>query len=488
MILSATQRRTLLSEAFSLVASAEVEGGLLASPAKGSRFNATFSRDEMYTTKSLRGAVGLSYKSTLVGSGAILTEEQIETTRRLSEKVLRGTVLKQGQKVDTRAAKIDPLHPDLGERSLSWEEPGKIYHEDWDEVTGWLREQCLRYPGERPTRLEGGSLKMINWYARDVTPMFIWSVLDHADLLRLLGYQEQAQQWLEEMAVTVIKAYSWLRNYGDRDDDGLVESGGHYWKDGADRLLPTGGELRIPKPPVSFLVVQGWAYAAMTALAKEASALGLRSQEIEAYAGRVKQATKVFAIPDITYYGFAIDGAGELLTGATSDPAHILWTGVLDQPEWVRNTVRVAMTDWGLPTAFHHPQDGKNLWVSMNSYQKGMHWPMDIGEAAFGLLRHGWIDEALALSRRSIEAVSVFRERDKRRGAETRGFRELYGVLSKHLAAGRRLKRDMLYEYHPTEHRQDQTWTAAAVVEGLVLIKLAKRVNREHLSGFLAVS
>lgn len=312
------------------------------------------------------------------------------------------------------------------------EEPGKILHE--------IRSGELATLGEVPQTPYYGSV--------DSTPLFIYLF---TELLR----------WTDDTVLAadlrphLERALEWIRVYGDRDGDGLIEyqsrsTRGVYnqgWKDSADAITFPDG--RAAQPPIRVVEVQGYAYAAERRMAEIYRRWGeedrARALE-ESAAARKHRFEDAFWMEDEQYYALAIDGEGNRVPAIASNTGHCLLMGLLDGPR-AKAVVRRLMADdmscgWGIRTL-------SSTYPTFNpmSYHNGSVWPHDNSLIAAGLRRMGFDEAALRVIQEVFEA-----------GFQLPGFRlpELYCGF----------RRDRLYQSAPATYPvscSPQSWAAGSV-------------------------
>lgn len=160
----------------------------------------------------------------------------------------------------------------------------------------------------------------------------------------------------------LIAAAGWMSDYGDSNGDGLIdyargaETGlsNQGWKDSEDSIFDLDG--RFPKGPVALLEVQGYAFAAWTALAELGARLGDdRADQWRARAEAVRTLVEDrFWMEDQSFYAVALDGDGRQMRAVGSNAGHLLFSG-LPSPERARLVTRRMLTaefrsGWGLRT------------------------------------------------------------------------------------------------------------------------------------------
>jgi glycogen debranching enzyme len=320
-------------------------------------------------------AAGVPWFMTLFGRDSILTALMaLPFNRELATGVMRALARRQGRARDKR----------------SEEEPGKILHE-------------VRFRHAFPGQSGGAYYGTV-----DATPLFV----------TLVG---QAWKWglswehVQELLPAVREAVLWMLTYGDRDGDGYLEYRGNHhalrnqgWKDSWDGIQSKDG--RIPEGPIALCEVQGYKYMALL----EARRLFQEAGDLDMAEGLGREATRLgerfrsdFWMEDEGYVALALDGEGRQVDAVTSNPAHLLWTGILSVDQAASVAARLVSPDlfsgWGLRTL-----SSSNAGYRPVSYQVGSVWPHDTLVAAGGLARAGFTDEALTLVRGLLAAAPHF--------------------------------------------------------------------------------
>ncbi len=269
------------------------------------------------------------------------------------------------------------------------EEPGKILHE--------IRSGEMAALGEVPQTPYYGSV--------DSTPLFVFLF---AELMNWMDDPVLAA----DLRPHLEQALEWIRVYGDRDGDGLVEyqsrstRGIHNqgWKDSMDSIAFPDG--RLAQPPIRVVEAQGYAYAAEMRMAEMYRRWGEheRADKLAASAAARKQRFEAsFWLEDEQFYALALDGEGTPVPAVSSNPGHCLLMGLLDGPR-ADAVVRRLMADdmccgWGLRTL-------SSRYPTFNpmSYHNGSIWPHDNSVIAAGLRRCGYDIAALRVIHEVFEA------------------------------------------------------------------------------------
>ncbi len=254
-------------------------------------------------------------------------------------------------------------------------EPGKILHE--------LRIGELARTGRIPHTPYYGTV--------DATPLFLmvaggyyrWT-LDLETMLQLRPALDAALAWIDQ--------------WGDRDGDGFVEyerrapAGliNHGWKDSHDSIVHADGA--IAEGPIALVEVQGYVYEAKLRIADVYEALGdaPRADRLRAEASELRAAfNEAFWDPDEGFFALGLDGRKAQLRSVTSNPAHCLYCGIVDDDKAALVAERLMATDmfsgWGIRTL-----SGSSPAYNPMSYHNGSIWPHDNAIAAAGLKRYGF--------------------------------------------------------------------------------------------------
>jgi glycogen debranching enzyme len=280
--------------------------------------------------------------------------------------------------------KLDPAHD---------EEPGKILHE--------LRQDELSRAGELPYGPYFGSV--------DSTPLFLMLV---ADFFAWTG----DLRFVRGLLPAIKLAFHWIDVYGDptntgylsyekRSAKGLVNQG---WKDSWNAVAHENGTLAAP--PVVLAEAQGYAYAARVRLAPILDQLGepeLATQLRKDAARLRSQFNKDFWMTAKDYYAMALDGEGRQVSSLSSNPAHCLWTGLIDPanapPVAAQLLGDEMFTGWGIRTL-----ERSNPRFNPIGYHVGSVWPHDNSIAAMGLKMYGFEDKVNAIATAMFDTAVTF--------------------------------------------------------------------------------
>jgi glycogen debranching enzyme len=273
------------------------------------------------------------------------------------------------------------------------EEPGKILHE--------LRFDELSAAGELPYSPYYGSI--------DSTPLFLLLVAEYYDWTADL-------RLVRELLPAIKAAFEWMDVFGDPKGDGylsyekrsakgLVNQG---WKDSWDAVVHANGTLA--QPPIALAEVQGYAYAARRRLAPVLERVGEArlAARLRRDAKRLYQRfNDDFWMPSQNFYAIALDGNRQHVESVTTNPAHCLWTGLIDPahaPEVVSRLLANDMfSGWGLRTLA-----GGSPRFNPIGYHLGSVWPHDNSIAAMGFKMYGLHDELNEVATALFDACTSF--------------------------------------------------------------------------------
>ena len=115
-----------------------------------------------------------------------------------------------------------------------------------------------------------------------------------------------------------------------------------------------------------------------------------------------------FWMEDRGYYAVALDGRGRRVDSITSNPGHLLWSGILSRDRAGAVVDRLMGVElfggWGIRTM----ASGEGGY-DPNSYHNGSVWPHDNALISQGLQRYGYRDAAARVARRHPRSRRAFR-------------------------------------------------------------------------------
>jgi glycogen debranching enzyme len=246
----------------------------------------------------------------------------------------------------------------------------------------------------------------------DTTPLFVALAGAYAD-------RTADMDFIDELWPSLLSAITWVETYGDSNGDGLVDYqraastglANQGWKDSADSVFHADGSF--PDGPLALVEVQGYAFMAFKALANLAERRGESDRahgwRAKAEALRVK-VEELFWMEEAGTYGLAIDGHGELCRVRTSNPGHLLFSGLPTQ-ERARRVARQLLSSagesgWGIRTLSR----GEARFNPM-SYHNGSIWPHDTALCVAGMARYGERDGVVEILSQVFETAVRFEMR-----------------------------------------------------------------------------
>jgi glycogen debranching enzyme len=255
---------------------------------------------------------------------------------------------------------------------LKEEEPGKILHE---------------------TDLVHKKHSHRNW------PFPYYGSIDSTPLYLILFYfyfeKTKDKNFIEKYWANIEKAIDWIFDYGDKDKNLFIE----YEKKNPEGLDNQGwkdsGGFKI-KPPVEIVEVQGYEYLALEGTAYLAETLNKDHsfiQKLKERAGNLKEKfNQEFWMEDEKFFALALDGDKKQVKKITSNPGHLLFTGIIEEDKInfiVKRLFKDDMwTPYGIRTHSSLEKDFDPL-----SYHLGSVWPHDNWIIAQGLKKLGYQKE-----------------------------------------------------------------------------------------------
>ncbi len=272
-------------------------------------------------------------------------------------------------------------------------EPGKILHE--------VRQGEMAELGEIPFKRYYGSI--------DSTPLFVC-------LAGSYHRRTDDRPFIESIWPNILRALEWIDHYGDRDGDGFVEYAKRSpngleqqgWKDSDDSVFHADG--RDAPPPIALCEVQGYVYWAKREAARLARRFGelALAERLEAEAEALKHRfEQAFWSEVIGSYVLALDGNKHPCEVLSSNPGHVLWSGIASEQRARQVAQRLlapqSFNGWGVRTL----AAGQARYNPM-SYHNGSVWPHDNAIAALGLARYGYKEHALRILSGLLDASVHF--------------------------------------------------------------------------------
>ena len=277
------------------------------------------------------------------------------------------------------------------ERSTG-EYPGKILHEFYDDEEAFLlRKQAIPWLTRGPS-----------YFSVDSTPLFL--ILAE----KILPIMPEPN--LSKIYLSIINAIKFLLNNGIVNEflgyeKTLVGAGiqSQSWRDGI------GDMLEKLKSPVFTVGVQGYTYGALSGAIQIIKDFGPDTdrdliENIVESASRIKsRLTDNFWLDETSFFAIATDGDGVAEKAVTSDPGHLLFSGILSAKQEKDVVDRLfdndMITDFGIRTL-----STKERCFDEKAYQRGSVWPQDNWIIAMGLKERGYGNLYRDLRERIIDA------------------------------------------------------------------------------------
>jgi len=222
---------------------------------------------------------------------------------------------------------------------------------------------------------------------------------------------------VRELEASARRALDWILEYGDRDDDGLLEYESRSrrglvnqsWKDSGDSQRFRDG--RVASAPIAPVEVQGYAYDALRRSAELARlvwddpALAVR---LDTAAARLAERfEEAFWLEERETYALALDGAKEPVDSLCSNIGHLLWSGIVPEaraPAVVERLLGDELwSGWGIRT-----MGTREAAFNPLSYHNGTVWPHDTSLIAWGLARNGFVEETRTVAEGLLAASGFF--------------------------------------------------------------------------------
>lgn len=305
------------------------------------------------------------------------------------------------------ALQVLPFQPEIAKGTLrtlahyqgtkkdEWrdEEPGKIMHE--------IRYGELANTNQVPFTPYYGTI--------DATPLFLILLSEYVSW-------SKDTELFKELLPNVERALDWIDQYGDRDQDGFVEYhqesskgiANQGWKDSADSIVHRNGDYA--NSPIALAEVQGYVYQSKTGLAELYQAIGNdeKATQLKKEAERLKEAfNQAFWMEDVGYYAIALDEHKKQVGTITSNPGHVLYSGLIDEEkeEQVLHTLvsEKMFSGYGIRTM----AEGEAGYNPM-SYHDGSVWPHDNSMILLGMGAVQGNDQANLVIQGLIEASRSF--------------------------------------------------------------------------------
>lgn len=284
-----------------------------------------------------------------------------------------------------------------GEKTDPWrdEQPGKIMHE--------IRYGELVTTNQSPFSPYYGTI--------DSTPLFLALIGEYyrwtgdlslsqelkPNMLRALEYIDSA-----------LEAGSGFMAYKQEAEKGFPNQG---WKDSANSIIHENGEYA--ESPIALSEVQGYVYQAKQSLVPVFAELGelelARKLETEADELRVRFEA-AFWMEDEQCYAIALDKDQRQVRSVTSNPGHLLMSGLPEERRAKSQSERMLRSDMFNGYGIRTMSTDSTGYYPM-SYHNGSVWPHDNAMILLGLGKQGFKDEADRVISGLLQASAHFEYR-----------------------------------------------------------------------------
>lgn len=268
----------------------------------------------------------------------------------------------------------------------SEEEPGKILHE---------HRFTPREQAEIP------EWKFPYYGSIDSTPLYIILAAKYLKTTNDTAF-------LSKIWRNIQAAFNWIITYGDKDGDGYIEyqrmnPHGLFhqgWRDGCE------DHLKI-KPPVAIVEAQGYVYAAYHSLAYISQRLGKNNNLIGEAMERARKLKKNFNqdfwMEEEKFFALALDGEKKQKKVVSSNPGHLLFTGIIDDSKVDYVVERLFQPDLWTPYGIRtHSMKAPDF--DPYSYHLGSIWPHDNWIIYKGLQKLGYHQHAEKIKQALLQA------------------------------------------------------------------------------------
>ncbi len=258
----------------------------------------------------------------------------------------------------------------------SEEEPGKILHE---------------YRLEHKDQSALSHWQFPYFGSVDSTPLFVIVAEKYFE-------KTNDKKFLLQIWNNVISALNWLSVYGDLDQDNFIE----YKRKNPYGLFHQGWRDNLEDhlkiiPPVAIVEVQSYAYAAYKAgiklaeyFSKDDSLKDLWIKKADALENAFQ---KYFWWEKEQYYYLALDRNKNPRKSVSSNPGHLLFSGIIPQEARQKLVNRLFKDDLFTPFGIRTVSKNDSNF-DYSSYHLGSIWPHDNWIIYYGLKQSGFLNEA----------------------------------------------------------------------------------------------
>jgi glycogen debranching enzyme len=216
------------------------------------------------------------------------------------------------------------------------------------------------------------------------------------------------------------RALAWIDEDGDLDGDGYLEYESrsakglrnHCWKD-SDTAIQF-ADNRTAEPPIATCEIQGYTYDARlrtARLAREVWGDEELAADLERKAKKLRERfNRDFWSDELGYYVLALDREKRPVDAITSNPGHLLWSGIVPRNRARTVADRLLRGDlfsgWGIRCLSSEMRGYNPL-----EYHAGTVWPHDSAICAEGMRRYGLREHAGRVCAAILDAAVGFEHR-----------------------------------------------------------------------------
>lgn len=267
------------------------------------------------------------------------------------------------------------------------EEPGKIPHE--------FRFGELSQAGLMPFNPYYGTI--------DATPLYLilageyvkWTK-DYKTIRELKEILNKAIEWI---FIKLEEGNGYIR-YSQVSPYVPMNQG---WKDSKEGVPNEYGEPT--KPAVALAEAQGYAYKALLDMAETSDVLDFEESTLREEAEKLKRRfNKDFWMEEEKFYAIALSGDNKPSKVISSNPGHLLFTGIADYEKEIAERLfeKDMFSGWGIRTL-----SSREKAYNPFSYHNGSVWAHDNALIALGLAKIGEIKKAAFLGARLLKAATL---------------------------------------------------------------------------------
>ncbi|NJE07367.1 aminotransferase [Thermococcus sp. M39] len=267
------------------------------------------------------------------------------------------------------------------------EEPGKIPHE--------FRFGELSQAGLMPFNPYYGTI--------DATPLYLILAGEYVkwteDYKTIRELKETLNKALEWLFMKLEEGEGYIR-YSQTSPYVLMNQG---WKDSKEGVPDEYGEPT--KSAIALAEVQGYAYKALLDMAELSDVLDFEESTLREEAERLKRRfNKDFWIEEEKFYAIALNGDNKPSKVISSNPGHLLFTGIAEHEEEIAERLfeKDMFSGWGIRTL-----SSREKAYNPFSYHNGSIWAHDNALIALGLAKIGEIEKAAFLGARLLKAATL---------------------------------------------------------------------------------